>query len=162
MPQQSARDEVQILHFEDRHQADFERLNRAWIEKDFVTEPVDERQLTAPRAEIIEPGGAILIAERQGVAVGTVALMLKHSDDDEFELGKMSVVESERGNGIGAALMEAAIDEAKQRSASAITLFSNTKLVPAMRLYEKYGFKQIPLDSDVPYDQVNVAMKLHL
>lgn len=161
MPQQSARDEVQILHFEDRHQADFERLNRAWIEKYFVPEPPDERQFAAPRAEIIEPGGAILIAERAGVAVGTVALM-KHGDDDNFELGKMAVAESERRNGIGAALMEAAIDEARRRGARAITLFSNTKLVPAMRLYEKFGFEQIPPGPDKPYEQANVAMVLYL
>lgn len=160
MSQQGVTDDVQILHFEDRHHDDFERLNLAWIEKDFFVEPPDDRQFAAPRAEIIEPGGAILIAERAGIVVGTVALM-KHGED-QYELCKMTVVEAERGNGIGIALMEALIAEARERGASTITLHSHTKLVPAIRLYEKFGFRQIPLDPKVRYEQANVTMSLCL
>ena len=160
MAQQGVSGGVQILHFEDRHQDDFERLNLAWIEKDFFVEPPDVRQFAAPQAEIIKPGGAILIAERAGVAVGTVALM--KLADDQYELCKMAVSEAERGNGIGSALVEAVIDEAKQLGASLLILYSHTKLVPAIRLYEKFGFRKVALDPTEHYEQANIAMALDL
>ena len=87
---------------------------------------------------------------------GTVALKL--IGEGVYELTKMAVDERFRGLKIGYALGVAAIDEAKRAGARRIFLYSNTMLRPAMGLYYKLGFREIPVDG--PYKRTNVKMEL--
>ena len=72
----------------------------------------------------------------------------------------MAVYEKFQGRKIGRALAEAAIARAKERGGEKIILYSNTTLQPAMALYYKLGFKEIPVDG--PYKRTNVKMELML
>jgi ribosomal protein S18 acetylase RimI-like enzyme len=148
----------EILEYEPRHQPSFERLNRAWIEKFFWMEPVDEQVLQNPEEFIIKPGGTILVAVWQEEIVGTVAL--KFHSPGVFEFTKMAVDQQFQGKGVGQALTEAAIVKSKQMGASRIILYSNTKLISAISLYRKNGFKEIPVDG--PYKRSNIKMELVL
>ena len=67
-------DGLQIVTFDPAYRDDFKRLNVAWLTRYFRVEPIDERVLGVPEAEILEPGGEILFAMLEGVMVGTVAL----------------------------------------------------------------------------------------
>jgi N-acetylglutamate synthase-like GNAT family acetyltransferase len=150
--------EIQILDYTPAYQAWFEKLNREWIEKYFWMEPVDFEVLQSPDEHIIKHGGSILMAEFANEVAGTVAL--KRVNEKVFEFTKMAVDEKFRGRKVGQALAEAAIEKAKNKGADKIILYSNTVLAPAIALYKKIGFKEIPVDG--PYKRSNIKMQLLL
>jgi GNAT superfamily N-acetyltransferase len=149
---------VQIVEYSSVYQPWFEKLNRHWIEKYFWMEPVDFEVLQWPDEHIIKPGGSILMARCRNEVAGTVAL--KRVNENVYEFTKMAVDENFRGKKIGQALAEAAIDKARQKGADRIILYSNTVLAPAISLYKKIGFKEIPVDG--PYKRSNIKMELLL
>ena len=150
--------EIQIRDYTPAHQPSFERLNREWIEKYFWMEPVDFDVLQSPEEHIIKQGGSIIMAEFANEIAGTVAL--KRVSEKVFEFTKMAVDEKFRGKKVGQALAEAAIEKAKNKGADKIILYSNTLLAPAIALYKKIGFKEIPVDG--PYKRSNIKMELPL
>ena len=83
------------------------------------------------------------------------------SSDDRFELAKMTVQEDFRGNGVANMLMDECLKFAKENKAKEIFLISNDSLRIARNLYDKYGFKEVDLDSK-KYDRGNVKMRLTL
>ncbi|HEY0653916.1 MAG TPA: GNAT family N-acetyltransferase [Chryseosolibacter sp.] len=151
-------DLVHIIDYSPAHQPWFEKLNREWIEKFFWMEPVDFQVLQHPDEHIIKPGGNILFASVGNEIAGTVAL--KRVNEKVFEFTKMAVDEKFRGKKVGFALAQAAIDKARLRGADKIILYSNTILAPAISLYKKIGFKEIPVDG--PYKRSNIKMELIL
>lgn len=150
--------EIQILEYTPAYQSSFEKLNREWIEKYFWMEPVDFEVLQSPDEHIIKQGGSILMAAFANEVAGTVAL--KRVNEKVFEFTKMAVDEKFRGKKVGQALAEAAIEKARIKGADKIILYSNTVLAPAISLYKKIGFKEIPVDG--PYKRSNIKMELIL
>ncbi len=146
---------ISIIDYEPHHQQFFEAFNRAWIEKMFVMEAVDEWVLTNPDKAILEPGGAILMAEYNGVVAGTVGL--RKLDDDTYEFTKMAVDENFRRLGIAEALSYASFEKAKSLGALRVVLYSNTKNAGAINLYEKIGFRHVEVEKGV-YQRANVKM----
>ena len=151
---------VTIVPFEDQYKEDFGRLNFAWLEKYFYVEEYDKKVLGDPRTYIIDPGGHIYLALIEGKVVGTVALIAR--GDETFELSKMAVSEEYLGLRIGQKLMYATIHFAAELSASRLFLDSNTILTPAITLYKKVGFREIPVPEDTPYERCNIRMELNL
>jgi ribosomal protein S18 acetylase RimI-like enzyme len=149
---------VSIVEYASQHQPWFEKLNRDWIEKFFWMEPIDVEVLGNPEKHILEKGGSILMASSNNQIAGTVAL--KFVEPGVYEFTKMAVDEKFQGQKIGLILSEAAIVKAKQQGAKKIILYSNTILAPAISLYRKLGFKEIPLDG--PYKRSNIKMELVL
>jgi len=149
---------VDIVEYQPIHQPSFEKLNRQWIEQFFWMEPIDYEVLQKPDQHIIATGGAILMAEVDCKVAGTVALKL--SAPGVYEFTKMAVDERYRGKQIGKKLGEAAIRKATSLGASKIILYSNTILAPAIKLYRKLGFKEVPVDG--PYRRSNIKMELKL
>lgn len=141
----------------------FHDLNLEWIKKYFRVEASDRAQLEDPETNILAIGGRILIADLQGQPVGTVALLPGHGENT-VELAKMSVRPNVHGQGIGKALMVAAIETAREMGAKHIWLETNTVLLPALKLYRKYGFRELVGDelTATPYDRCNCQMKLDL
>jgi GNAT superfamily N-acetyltransferase len=150
--------EIHIVDYTPAYQRSFEKLNREWIEKYFWMEPVDFEVLQSPDEHIIKHGGSILMAQIANEIAGTVAL--KRVNEKVFEFTKMAVDEKFRGRKVGQALAEAAIEKAKNKGADKIILYSNTVLAPAIALYKKIGFKEIPVDG--PYKRSNIKMELLL
>ena len=152
---------AKIVRFQDRHAEAFRRLNLEWIEQYFVVERPDREQLDNPRAHILEPGGAIFIAEVDGGPVGTVAMLFIGTG--HYELVKMAVTPDAQGQGIGRLLMDAAIQWARGKGGERITLLSHSKLVAATRLYEAYGFRHVDFDREsTGYSRCDIAMQLNL
>jgi GNAT superfamily N-acetyltransferase len=149
---------VEIQEYKPEHQPWFEKLNRTWIEKFFWMEPVDFEVLQHPEEHIIKKGGTILMAYSDKEIAGTVAL--KFVENGVYEFTKMAVDERFRGKKIGLALAESAIVKAKSLGAHKIILYSNTILEPAITLYKKIGFLEVPLDG--PYKRSNIKMERDL
>ncbi|MFQ5530448.1 MAG: GNAT family N-acetyltransferase [Gemmatimonadota bacterium] len=150
---------VRLVDFRPEHAEVFRNLNLAWIEKHFVLEESDSRLLDDPMGQIIEPGGAIVMAEYDGEIAGTCALI--RMDDERYELAKMAVDETVRGKGIGLALGEAALARARELGARVVFLESNTILEPAIALYRKLGFQRV-FGGASPYSRCNIQMEVAL
>ena len=151
---------VSIIDFEEKYTNDFTQLNFEWLEKHFYIEEYDKKVLMNPQKYILDDGGHILFALIGEKVVGTVALIKR--DSGVFELSKMAVTEAVQGAGIGQKLMDACIDFAGKTGAKKLFLDSNTKLTPAITLYNKVGFKEIPVPKDTPYERCNIRMELYL
>lgn len=150
--------EVKIIVYQASHQKYFESLNRSWIEKFFWMEPIDVAVLQNPDTHILQKGGQIFMAEYDGQVIGTVAL--KAVSENIFEFTKMAVDEKFQGIKAGEKLALAAIQYCLSKKARAIILYSNTKLIPAITLYRKLGFAEVPLDGI--YERSDIKMELTL
>lgn len=150
---------IKIVNYRSAYQPFFEAFNRAWIEKHFWLEELDKYVLSHPEEAIINKGGAILMASYDGQIAGTVALIKVNSQ--VYEFAKMAVSEDFRRLGIGEALSNAAIAKANLLGAEKIILYSQTELEPAILLYKKLGFTEVPLEDGV-YKRANIKMELVL
>jgi ribosomal protein S18 acetylase RimI-like enzyme len=151
---------ISVIDYESKYQSDFESLNRVWIEKYFTMEPRDEYILTNPDEAILQKGGYIFIALYDNIVAGVVALV--KLDSDTYEFSKMGVHEDFRRKGIAEALSHSAFQKAKKLNGRTIILFSNTRLQPAIQLYRKLGFKEVPMDERNEYTRSNIKMELTL
>ena len=148
---------VEIIPFERRYAGDFKRLNLEWLEKYFRVEPIDLQVLSKPLA-ILRDGGAIFLARYRGAIVGTCALL--NAGSGRFELSKMAVTANSQGLGIGRKLLKAAIADYLTRGARELFLESNSKLKPAITLYETAGFVHSPRPEPSHYERSDVYMVL--
>ena len=148
---------IKIINYRPDHQPYFEKFNRDWIEKYFVMEPIDEFVLTDPEEALLITGGVILMAEYDGEIAGTVAL--RKVDDNTYEFTKMAVDKNFQRKGIAEALSYASIERAKELGATTVILYSNSILTPAIRLYEKLGFKHVPVGNN-GYKRSDVKMEI--
>lgn len=150
---------LQIVAFEPHHAQAFRDLNLDWIEEYFAIEDLDRKHLGFPKESFIDGGGAIFMAELNGSAVGCCGL-LWHGDG-VYEISKMAIRRENRGTGIGGCLLDAVIAHARQIGAKRLEIISSTRLAPAIHLYRKKGFVEVPLASDA-YARGNIALELVL
>src|SRR5579863_3337949 len=140
----------------------FRELNKAWIAGYFEVEEKDWEVLNDPVKFILEPGGALIMAVQDGVAVGTCALLAMGGGS--FEVAKMTVSQELRGLGIGKKLLAHVIEYARGVGASRLYLETNNKLQSAIHVYESLGFRHLAPERIVPspYARANVYMELLL
>lgn len=150
---------IELIAWEDRYAEDFITLSIEWLKKYVSVEPADIEILYHPHEVILDPGGAIFFAKAGEEIVGTVAMIKK--GEHTFELAKLAVTEKYKGRKIGNLLMERALAFAHSVHAQTVYLFTNHKLTPALHLYQKYGFYQVPL-LDNAYMDADLKMQLDL
>jgi putative acetyltransferase len=114
-------------------------INKEWLELHYNITEGDEVILANPET-IIENGGMVFFALDGMKVAGTCAIVKE--DADTFQLIKMGVLKAHRKKGIGELLLNACILEAQTRGAKKLTLETAKELIPAIKLYEKAGFKK--------------------
>jgi putative acetyltransferase len=150
---------IDILNYAPAYQKDFKDINVEWISKYFRVEPHDEEQLDHAQENIIDKGGFIFLGSFDGEIVGTAALV--RISDEEFELAKMGVRPAAQGKGVASALMNHCINFARELGLKQLFLETNSVLKPAITLYEKVGFQQIPSrGSDYARSDYQMLLKL--
>lgn len=150
---------IKIIPYSEENKHYIKMLNVEWLEKHFVVEPNDEKQLSNPQTEIIDKGGLIFYAQYNDKIVGTFSLM--KVDETTFELSKMAVTAAFQGFGIGKMMIEYCLEVAEKQQIKKLILYSNTKLENAIALYYKYGFKPIDFEQS-HYKRANIKMELEL
>lgn len=151
---------MEIIPFEPKYAAAFKELNIEWLEHFFWVEPHDEEVLSHPEKYIIAPGGKIFLVKDDDQIVATVALM--KMQEGIFELTKMAVTPEVRGKKVGQKLMEHTLNFSRNQGWEKLIIYSNRKLENAIYIYKKFGFKEIPLEKDLPYDRADIKMELPL
>jgi putative acetyltransferase len=133
---------ITVIEYQPQFQADFYRLNEAWIAPHFGMEPEDIAFLQNPEREILAQGGMIFFALEEGEKVlGTCGLL--PMSNNTYELVRVAVDSQAQGLGLGKLLVQRAIDWATRQGAKQVILESSTKPVNAraVSLYEKIGFE---------------------
>lgn len=152
-----------IVPFDDAYAEAFYRMNKAWIEDNFVMEPIDEQVLRNPRTSIIDGGGEVWFAlSDAGTPIGCYALL--HHADGRVEFTKYAVDAAARGTGAGSALLKHAIARATESGAPELILYTNTKQARACEMYYRYGFIETAMgDADkTRYARANLFMRMPL
>jgi ribosomal protein S18 acetylase RimI-like enzyme len=152
----NAKNAITIIPFSSDLKEPIKTLNIEWLKKYFKIEPKDELVLSNPQEEIIDKGGMIFYAKYNDAIVGTASLL--KMNDTTFELSKMAVTDGVQGLGIGQKLLEHCIKVAEKQKIETLLLYSNRKLLPAIHLYEKFGFKEIELEDGI-YERADIKMK---
>ena len=82
------------------------------------------------------------VAKQENEIVGFAEILLII---DQVNIMNIVVKKDKRNFGIGSSLLEEIIRYSKIHNATSITLEVNEKNIPAIKLYKKYGFKQVGL-----------------
>ena len=146
----------QIVPYSPVYREAFRDLNHEWITRYFVLEEADNNMLDDPEGYILNPGGYIFMAVLKDEPVGTAALI--KNPDGSFELAKMAVTDKAQGLKIGYALGAAALQKARELNAPRVELLSNRKLEPAINLYRKLGFEEVPVPKNY-YARAEIKME---
>lgn len=92
--------------------------------------------------EYAPPGGSLLLALHDERPVGCVAL--RAAGGGRCEMKRLYVGAGTRGLGVGRALVQAVLDQARAIGYSQIVLDTLPSMADAQRLYEQFGFCDIP------------------
>ncbi len=151
---------IVIRSFQPGDEAAFRDINLEWIERFFVVEQKDRDVLNNPAKYILDPGGAILLAVDVETPVGVVALVV--IGEGSVELAKMGVRPQAQGKGAGRLLMVAALAKAREMGMRRVFIETNSKLGPALKLYNDAGFRPLHETIPSPYARADVQLELLL
>ncbi len=85
---------------------------------------------------LVEPNYLVLLA-------GDIGFLLGWNVGDEAEIARLGVLQSARGQGLGLALVRAALEEWQSRGVTSVFLEVRSSNEVAVRLYERAGFEEI-------------------
>ena len=107
-------------------------------------DPRDLGPYVAALHEIDASEGAVLVAERGGDVIGVCQLIvfrhLQATGGRCAEIESVHVHPDHRGNGVGTALLRAAVEQARALGCYRVQLTSNVQREDAHRFYERLGF----------------------
>ena len=111
-------------------------------------------QLVTPEFEWddIDATAVHLLATLNNEAIGCLRII------DYHKIGRMAVLKAYRGQGLGTAMLLAAVAICKQHGSKQVMLSSQTQ---AIGFYEKAGFKQVSgvyCDVDIPHVDMLLAL----
>ena len=95
--------------------------------------------------ELIDQG-RVLAATVDGTVVG--CLQLLDPDAGEIELAILAVAEAHQGRGIGTALVERAIAEARDQGLESIRVGTSSADIGNLRFYQRRGFRMLSIERD--------------
>jgi diamine N-acetyltransferase len=98
--------------------------------------------------ELSQPDVIFLIAESEGVPIGYAQLVINSQDEairarKPMELRRIYTLQEYLGKGVGKELVEATINEARQRGCDCIWLGVWEKNQRAIQFYKKWGFREV-------------------
>ncbi len=136
---------MEIIEYKNAYKQDFIDLNIDWIKRFFVPEEADYEVLNQIES-LLDSGSMIYFALEDNHVLATCMAM--PLGDDVWEICKLAAAGQSTGKGAGSAVFKASMDYAIEHGAKKLTLISNRILKPALHIYQKYGFKEVPLNKD--------------
>ena len=105
--------------------------------------------LTSDVDEISPPNGLFLVVRLDGAPVGCGCL--KRTAPGTVDIKRMWLSPAVRGRGMGRALLERLVDEARRLGYRQVRLETNRALTEAISLYRAAGFVEVPAFNDEPH-----------
>lgn len=134
---------MNIIEYDKKYKNEFIRLNTEWLNRFFMVEPVDQDMMDRVE-ELIENGAMVYFAiENDKVLATCMAMPVK---GNHWEICKLAAQNQYTGTGAGSAVFKASMDYAIKKGAEKLSLISCRSLSPAIHIYEKFGFKEVPLN----------------
>lgn len=144
------------IAIESPRQADVEALLRdgeAFAESLYPA----EENFILPLEALEKPGVTVFVSRTDGVALGMAALVV--GADGEAELKRMFVSDAARGQGLARALLAAVEEHARGAGVRVIRLETGDQSLAALGLYEKVGFRRIPLFGEYVGSASSICME---
>jgi GNAT superfamily N-acetyltransferase len=113
----------------------------AWLNIDLAFQHFEE-ELQELKTMYAAPDGGIVLCKNSNDYIACVAV--RKISNDTAELKRMFVKQAYQGHGIGKILLEKAIELARSANYTCIRLDTLNHMLPAINLYKKYGFYEIP------------------
>jgi GNAT superfamily N-acetyltransferase len=106
------------------------------------------------------PGGCLLLARLDGVPVGSVSF--RPLGRGTMEIKRMFVRAEARGHGVGAAILERLLAEARAAGHIRYILSTHRDFHGAQSLYARAGFRVVPCSEEFPgvIEGVNTCMEM--
>lgn len=136
---------MKIIPFEEKYRQDFIQFNTDWIVDNFGFLEDEDIETFEKIDDELKEGAMIYFAVENEVALA--CCMAKPMQDGTWEICKLGSNKNHSHKGCGSAVFEAAMNWAVDHGAKRLFILSNSKLKPAIHIYEKYGFKEIKLDN---------------
>lgn len=100
----------------------------------------------------------VTVAERDGAIVGVLVL---HVTDEGLVIDNVAVHPSDRGKGLGRALLELAEAEATRAGFDSISLYTHEKLTESQALYSRIGYVEYDRRSRGDFSLVYMRKELN-
>lgn len=131
-----------IAWHKERHREDMHLIDAYFDAQAF------EQELASLPGKYVPPHGQLLLAHLNGAPAGCVAL--REIDSASCEMKRMFVYPELHGQGVGVALAQAVIKEARALGYRTMRLDTSIRQDEAMGLYQRLGFKTIPPYYELP------------
>jgi len=141
--------------YSQKDQAELEDLFREVWDAPFRPEGLHSDLRNIPNIYQLDRGN-FWVLRISGSIIGAVAI--KNLGENVAEIKRLAVHPKFRGQGLGTALFQHSLDYVDKEGFKAVRLDSIRNPGPAMYLYEKHGFVEIPRYNDNP--NANIFMEL--
>ena len=130
---------MKIISFTEKYRQDFIDINTDWIVSNFGS--LEEHDIEAFKKidEQMQAGAMIFFAIENDTVLATCMAM--PMEGTTWEICKLGANKNVPHKGAGSAVFEASMKWAINHGAERLFIVTNTKLKPALHIYEKYGFK---------------------
>ncbi len=108
-------------------------------------------------SELERPGVTVFVARLDGDAVGMAALV--DAADGSAELKRLFVDDAARGRGLAKSLLAAVEQRARETGVGVVRLETGPESHAALALYEKSGYRHIPLFGEYVGATASVCME---
>lgn len=138
---------MKIVPYDPKYKEAFVRLNTEWLTKLYYIESFD-RYSMEHIDELILKGAMVFFAiDDNGEVLATC--MTEPIGDDIWEICKLAAVGQYTGTGAGSSVLKACMDYSIEHGAKKLCLITISGLKPAIHLYKKFGFTEIPYRKDI-------------
>ena len=135
---------MELVQFEDKYRQAFIDFNTDWIVTYFGKLEPHDLETFDKIDEELRNGAMIFFAVENDIPLA--CCMSMPMEGDTWEICKLGSNKELPHKGAGSLVFRAAMEWAQKHDAKRLFILSNSRLKPALHIYEKHGFKEIKLD----------------
>jgi GNAT superfamily N-acetyltransferase len=147
---------MEVVQYSPKYKQDFIQFNTDWIVENFGFLEKEDFEIFGNVEAYLAKGAMIFVAQENEMALATCMTM--PLENGTWEIGKLASNKQLAHKGAGSAVFQAAMDWAIGHGATRLFLISNSKLKPAIHIYEKFGFHEIKMQ-DYEYLRGDIAFE---